>query len=200
MIVPTDIREKLSKLVASTNIDDATKQEWLEELKKEEPSPSVLYEIAKTMDNIREREDKFSDEVIEINEFFDEQEKSLEDSGNKIESDITNLAQQTENLKQEVKELEQEFGAKGESHIEKNNNDQETRSTHEYTRSGQTINKTAQSQHLRVQQPVNSSTPAPRPSVVPKPSGNDKGNNNDDDKKVNKEETHNNPPQPTGYY
>lgn len=173
MIVPTDIREKLSKLVASTNIDDATKQEWLEELKKEEPSPSVLYEIAKTMDNIREREDKFSDEVIEINEFFDEQEKSLEDSGNKIESDITNLAQQTENLKQEVKELEQEFGAKGESHTQA------------------IVDKSAQSQHLRVQQPADSSTP-----VTSEPSDDNKGDGNQD----NKEETHNNPPQPTGYY
>lgn len=180
MRIPQDQKTKLINLVEILLVDDATKQNWITAINQEDTPKEVLFDIATTIEATEGSREKLDKGDKEVSTFFNEIHSDLEGRDKEISSKI-------DSIEKEVKELEQEFGAKGESHLEENINDQETRSTHEYTRSGQT----AQSQHLRVQQPVDSSTP-----VTSEPSDDNKGDGNQD----NKEETQNNPPQPTGYY
>lgn len=172
MRIPQDQKTKLINLVEILLVDDATKQNWIAAINQEDTPKEALFDIATTIEATEGSREKLDKTDRGVSTFFNEIHSDLEGRDKEISSKL-------DSIEKEVKELEQEFGAKGESHTQA------------------AIDKSAQAQHLRVQQPVDSSIP--EPVVAPRPSGDDKGNN-DDDKKVNKEETQNNSPQPTGYY
>ncbi len=166
MKIPQDQKAKLINLVEILLVDDATKQNWITAINQEDTPKEVLFDIATTIEATEGSREKLDKTDKEVSTFFNEIRSDLEGRDKEISSKLDSIGK-------EVKELEQEFGAKGESHTQA------------------IVDKSAQSQHLRVQQPVAPSEPAD----VPKPSDDAK-----DDDKDHKEETHNNPPQPTGYY
>lgn len=166
MKIPQDQKAKLINLVEILLVDDATKQNWITAINQEDTPKEVLFDIATTIEATEGSREKLDKTDKEVSTFFNEIRSDLEGRDKEISSKLDSIGK-------EVKELEQEFGAKGESHTQAS------------------VDKSAQSQHLRVQQPVDSSTP-----VTSEPSDDDKGDGNQD----NKEETQNNSPQPTEYY